>query len=180
MPAVGGKGPIIGDNVEINAGAVIVGPVHIGNYVRIGANAVVIQDIPDNCTAVGVPAKVVKVYEPEKTRFQFKLYLEDIKMKSIMVTGGCGMIGSNLVKRLVKEGWDVYVADNLWRGKLEYLNDENGKPVIDLDTHFFKKDLSVFEDAESVVGITDYVVHLADILLPALTMYLAIKVNCSV
>ena len=39
-----------------------------------------------------------------------------------MVTGGCGMIGSNLVKRLVKEGWDVYVADNLWRGKLEYLN----------------------------------------------------------
>ena len=47
-------------------------------------------------------------------------------MKSIMVTGGCGMIGSNLVKRLVKEGWDVYVADNLWRGKLEYLNDENG------------------------------------------------------
>ena len=46
-------------------------------------------------------------------------------MKSIMVTGGCGMIGSNLVKRLVKEGWDVYVADNLWRGKLEYLNDEN-------------------------------------------------------
>ena len=48
-------------------------------------------------------------------------------MKSIMVTGGCGMIGSNLVKRLVKEGWDVYVADNLWRGKLEYLNDENGK-----------------------------------------------------
>lgn len=51
-----------------------------------------------------------------------------------MVTGGCGMIGSNLVKRLVREGWDVYVADNLWRGKIEYLNDEEGKPVIDLDT----------------------------------------------
>lgn len=84
-------------------------------------------------------------------------------MKSVMVTGGCGMIGSNLVKRLVKEGWDVYVADNLWRGKLEYLNDENGNPVIDIDTHFFKKDLSVYEEAESVVGITDYVVHLADI-----------------
>ena len=84
-------------------------------------------------------------------------------MKSIMVTGGCGMIGSNLVKRLVKEGWDVYVADNLWRGKVENLNDENGKPVIDLDTHFFKKDLSIYEEAESVVGITDYVVHLADI-----------------
>ena len=67
----GGRGgvPTIGDNVEINTGAVIVGPVHIGNYVRIGANAVVIQDIPDNCTAVGIPAKVVKVYEPEKNTF---------------------------------------------------------------------------------------------------------------
>ena len=61
--------PIIGENVEINAGAEIVGQVHIGNYVRIGANAVVIQDIPDNSTAVGVPAKVVKVYEPEKNTF---------------------------------------------------------------------------------------------------------------
>ena len=64
------------------------------------------------------------------------------------------MIGSNLVKRLVKEGgWDVYVADNLWRGKVEYLNDENGKPVIDLDTHFYQKDLAVYEDAELVVCI---------------------------
>lgn len=66
---VGGGVPIVGDNVEINAGTVIVGPVHIGNYVRIGANAVVIQDIPDNCTAVGVPAKVVRVYEPQKNTF---------------------------------------------------------------------------------------------------------------
>ena len=34
----------------------------------------------------------------------------------ILLTGVCGMIGSNLVKRLVKEGNDVYVIDNLWRG----------------------------------------------------------------
>jgi len=74
------------------------------------------------------------------------------------------MIGSNLVKRLVKDGgWDVYVVDNLWRGKLEYLNDENGKPVIDLDTHFYNKDLSVFEEAQEVIGKTDYIIHLADI-----------------
>ncbi len=84
-------------------------------------------------------------------------------MKSIMVTGGCGMIGSNLVKRLVSDGWDVYVADNLWRGKLEYLNDEDGKPVIDLETHFFNKDLISYEDTQEVIGITDYVVHLADV-----------------
>ena len=67
----GGRGgvPTIGDNVEINAGAVIVGAVHVGNSVRIGANAVVIQNIPDNCTAVGIPAKVVKVYEAGKNKF---------------------------------------------------------------------------------------------------------------
>ncbi len=84
-------------------------------------------------------------------------------MKSIMVTGGCGMIGSNLVKRLVRDGWDVYVADNLWRGKMEYLNDENGNSVIDLKTRFFRNDLSIYEEAEEVVGLTDYIVHLADI-----------------
>lgn len=91
--------------------------------------------------------------------------LGEIKiMKSILVTGGCGMIGSNLVKRLVKDGgWDVYVVDNLWRGKVEYLNDENGNPVIDLDTHFYKKDLAIYEEAAEVVGKTDYIVHLADI-----------------
>ena len=58
-------------------------------------------------------------------------------MKKILVTGGAGMIGSNLVKRLVKEGNEVFVIDNLWRGKLEYLNDESGIPVIPLDSHFF-------------------------------------------
>ncbi len=73
------------------------------------------------------------------------------------------MIGSNLVKRLVKNGWDVYVADNLWRGKIEYLNDENGKPVIDINTHFFKKDLTIYKDTSEVIGVTDYIVHLADV-----------------
>jgi len=84
-------------------------------------------------------------------------------MKSILVTGGCGMIGSNLVKRLVKENWEVYVVDNLWRGKIEYLNDSNGKSVIDLNTHFFNRDLTIYEQAKDIVGKTDYVVHLADV-----------------
>lgn len=84
-------------------------------------------------------------------------------MSKILVTGGCGMIGSNLVKRLVKEGHDVYVIDNLWRGKLDYLNDENGKPVIDLESHFFNVDLSTGLGIDPVVFNVDYVVHLADI-----------------
>ncbi len=81
--------------------------------------------------------------------------------KSILITGGCGMIGSNLVKRLVKEGWDVSVADNLWRGKAEYLYDDDGKALIDLDRNFYQLDLCDLSACESVIGKTDYIVHLA-------------------
>lgn len=52
--------PIIGDNVDIGYGAIIIGKLKVGNNVKIGAGAVVIKDVPDNCTVVGVPAKVVK------------------------------------------------------------------------------------------------------------------------
>jgi serine O-acetyltransferase len=48
--------PTFGDDVDIGAGAKILGPIKIGNRVSIGANAVVIQDIPDDAIAVGVPA----------------------------------------------------------------------------------------------------------------------------
>lgn len=48
--------PIIGNNVDIGAGAKVLGDIKIGNNVIIGANAVVICDVPDNSIAVGVPA----------------------------------------------------------------------------------------------------------------------------
>jgi serine O-acetyltransferase len=50
--------PVIGARVEIGAGAKILGPVSIGNNVVVGANAVVITDVPDNCMAIGVPAVI--------------------------------------------------------------------------------------------------------------------------
>lgn len=50
--------PCFGDNVDIGAGAKILGPISIGNNVNIGANAVVIKDIPDNSIAVGVPSTI--------------------------------------------------------------------------------------------------------------------------
>ena len=52
--------PIIGDNTIIGSGAKILGPIKIGKNCVIGANTVVINDIPNNCLAVGVPAKVIK------------------------------------------------------------------------------------------------------------------------
>ena len=51
--------PRIADNVYIGVGAKILGDVTIGNNVVIGANSVVITDIPDNCTVMGVPARII-------------------------------------------------------------------------------------------------------------------------
>ena len=50
--------PRIGNDVDIGTGAKVLGNIRIGNGVRIGANAVVITDVPDDCIAVGVPAKI--------------------------------------------------------------------------------------------------------------------------
>jgi serine O-acetyltransferase len=50
--------PLIGNNVDIGAGAKILGNIRIGDNVVIGANAVVLVDVPDNSIAVGVPATV--------------------------------------------------------------------------------------------------------------------------
>lgn len=52
--------PIIGDNVMIGCGSVILGGIRIGNNVSIGANAVVVKDIADNAVVVGNPGEVVK------------------------------------------------------------------------------------------------------------------------
>ena len=56
----GNPGPIIGENCVIGAGACILGNIKIGNNVKVGANAVVLDDIPEGCTVVGVPGKIVK------------------------------------------------------------------------------------------------------------------------
>ena len=52
-----GLSPILGNNVFIGAGAKIIGNVTVGDNVKIGANAVVVKDLPSNCTALGIPAK---------------------------------------------------------------------------------------------------------------------------
>ena len=84
-------------------------------------------------------------------------------MAKYLVTGGAGMIGSNLVKRLVNDGNTVSVVDNLWRGKLSYLEDEKGIPVIDLGRQFYNLDLSIPGICDNLVDDIDFVIHLADI-----------------
>lgn len=55
----GKRHPTVKDNVIIGAGAKVLGPIIIGNDVKIGANSVVLKDVPDNATAVGIPAKII-------------------------------------------------------------------------------------------------------------------------
>ncbi len=57
---VGKRHPTLGNNVMVGAGAKVLGPMNIGDNTKIAANAVVLDKIPDDCTAVGIPAKVVR------------------------------------------------------------------------------------------------------------------------
>lgn len=56
----GKRHPTLGNNVLVGSGAKVLGPFRVGNNVKIAANAVVLNEIPDDCTAVGVPARVVR------------------------------------------------------------------------------------------------------------------------
>ena len=56
----GKRHPTIKSNVVIGSGAKILGNITIGQYSKIGANSVVVKDVQDHCTAVGVPARVIK------------------------------------------------------------------------------------------------------------------------
>ena len=65
---VGKRHPTIGNNVLIGTGAKVLGPFKVGDNSRIAANSVVLSEIPPNSTAVGVPAKVVRIVG-QKTDF---------------------------------------------------------------------------------------------------------------
>ena len=57
----GKRHPTIGNNVLIGTGAKVLGPFRVGDNSRIAANSVVLSEVPDNSTAVGVPAKIVRI-----------------------------------------------------------------------------------------------------------------------
>lgn len=59
----GKRHPTLGDGVLVGAGAKILGPITVGNHARVGANSVVVQDVPAGCTVVGIPGKVVRLRE---------------------------------------------------------------------------------------------------------------------
>ncbi|MDF1493526.1 serine O-acetyltransferase [Caproiciproducens sp. CPB-2] len=57
----GKRHPTLGDNVMVGSGAKVLGPFRVGNNARVAAGAVVLDEVPDNATAVGVPARIVRL-----------------------------------------------------------------------------------------------------------------------
>ena len=55
----GKRHPTLGSNVVVGAGAKVLGNINIGNDVRVGAGSIVLRDVPDDCTVVGVPGRIV-------------------------------------------------------------------------------------------------------------------------
>jgi GDP-D-mannose 3',5'-epimerase len=86
----------------------------------------------------------------------------------ILVTGGLGMIGSNLIKELIlTEKYDknnIFIVDNLWRGKIENIL-QNNEYLININTNFFNRDLSHPNQIDDIINENniDTIIHLADI-----------------
>ncbi len=74
---VGKRHPTIGNNVMIGAGAKVLGPITIGDNSKVAAGAVVLKDIPENSTAVGIPARVVRGKTVEKEQSLDQLNMPD-------------------------------------------------------------------------------------------------------
>lgn len=56
----GKRHPTIGNNVVISSGAKVLGPFKVGDHSKIGAGSVVLEEVPPNCTVVGIPGKIVR------------------------------------------------------------------------------------------------------------------------
>lgn len=67
---IGMGGSVIGDNVYFGPGVKIIKPVKIGNNVKLGANCVVIKDIPDDSIVAGIPARVIKIYNRDTNEWE--------------------------------------------------------------------------------------------------------------
>lgn len=67
---IGGRGgrvgaPVIREGALIGTGAKVLGPIQVGRWASVGANAVVLHDVPDYAVVVGVPARVIRINKPE-------------------------------------------------------------------------------------------------------------------
>ena len=74
-------------------------------------------------------------------------------MTNVLVTGGCGFIGSNLTRSLIKKGWQVDVVDDMSNGHLELLEDIKMRVIpVDLLDHFYEKNLENASEVHVIQG----------------------------
>ncbi|MTI48359.1 serine O-acetyltransferase EpsC [Sporosalibacterium faouarense] len=76
----GKRHPTIGDNVVISAGAKVLGPFTVGSNSKIGAGAVVLKEVPENCTVVGIPGRVVIKDNRKIKRIGHEIDLDQIRL----------------------------------------------------------------------------------------------------
>lgn len=76
--------PTIGDNVFIGSGAKILGPIKVGSNSRIGANSVVLKNVPENATVTGMRARIVKV-NGERVSGDMKMSTEELLSKIFLL-----------------------------------------------------------------------------------------------
>jgi len=73
----GKRHPTLGNNVMVGAGARVLGPFKVGDNAKIAANAVVLEEVPENATAVGVPARIVKLDGMKIGKDQDQIHIPD-------------------------------------------------------------------------------------------------------
>jgi serine O-acetyltransferase len=104
--------PTIGNHVVVGAGAKILGPITIGDYTRIGANSVVIKDVPNNSVVVGVPGRITsrtgqRLKEGEHEDLQHNV-LHDVTMEQLRALSS----RVELLEEAVNQSEDAYDTEN--------------------------------------------------------------------
>ncbi|QED47031.1 serine O-acetyltransferase [Cytobacillus dafuensis] len=103
---VGKRHPTVGSNVTISSGAKVLGPIKIGDNSKIGASSVVLKDIPENSTVVGIPGEIVKrdngeynritTYEQEKEMaLHWQMKLVEIQNTKQFINSVQERVGNN-------------------------------------------------------------------------------------
>ena len=99
---VGKRHPTIGNNVVISSGAKVLGPFKVGDNSKIGAGSVVLEEVPANCTVVGVPGKIVRrgKYKSEEMNQvdmpdPIAVELECLRRRIVMLEGKFRDMGGN-------------------------------------------------------------------------------------
>jgi len=84
----GKRHPTLGDNVVVGAGAKVLGPITLSNGARVGSNAVVVKDVPENATVVGIPGHIVSAKPKDATSDKREAFAKKIGFDAYGTSSG--------------------------------------------------------------------------------------------